>query len=396
VLINAAIGYFTEDYAERTIASLAKLDFGPARVLRNGVSMNVARSDLVAGDLLLLAPGTQVPADARLIEAEHLSVDESALTGESLPVSKSATKLVPTDTPLADRQNMVYMGTLVTGGSARAVTVATGDRTEIGQIQMLVGETRPPETPMQRQLGQMGTQLAWASTAICVGVFGIGLLRGYGGLAMLKSSISLAVAAVPEGLPTVATTTLALGMQRMRRRNALLRRLDAVETLGSVQVLCLDKTGTLTRNRMTAVEIRTVEMDVRIRDGVFTRAEGQRVEPADHPVFARMLEMVSLCSDSDPKSDANGSNGSATESALIEAAGLAGVDIPRLRREYPRLRTRYRSETRHYMDTWHTSASAAGGRVAVKGSPEHVLERSTFVYLEGELVDLTPELRVSI
>lgn len=396
VLLNATIGYFTEDYAERTISALAHLDPGPVRVLRDRRPYDIPRGDVVSGDVLLLVPGMQIAADARLIDAERLSVDESALTGESLPVAKAAALLLGPDTPLADRRNMVYAGTLVSGGSARAVAVATGVHTEIGQIQALVGETRPPETPMQRQLGHMGTQLAWASTAICGAVFGIGLLRGYAPLAMLTSAISLAVAAVPEGLPTVATTTLALGMQRMRRRNALLRRLDAVETLGSVQVLCLDKTGTLTRNRMTAVEIRTADAVVRINDGAFEQ-DGLRVEPCARPVLARLLETVALCSDVDTAVTADGAgNGSATESALIEAARAAGIDIARLREALPRLRARYRSESRHYMATWHAAANDTPARVAVKGSPEQVLERAAFALTGAGVVALTPDLRERI
>jgi ATPase, P-type (transporting), HAD superfamily, subfamily IC len=203
-----------------------------------------------------------VAADARLIEANHLSVDESALTGESMPVLKRVERLElrvgrDPDISLADRANMVYMGTLVTGGQGIAVVVATGRFTEIGNIQTLVGEARPPETPMERQLNRMGSQLVLISGAVCGLVFVIGLIRGYGFLQMLKASISLAVAAVPEGLPTVATTTLALGIKNMKRHNVLIRHLDAVETLGCVQTICLDKTGTITLNKMSVVEVYT-------------------------------------------------------------------------------------------------------------------------------------------
>ncbi len=191
--------------------------------------------------------------DGRLIEAQRLSVDESTLTGESVPVSKVTTPLTNPDLPLGDRVNMVYMGTLVTGGQGLAVVVATGRFSKIGKIQTLASEAEAPETPMERQLSQMGTQLVYLASGVGALVFGIGLLRGYGFLEMLKTAISLAVAAVPEGLPTVATTTLALGIANMRKHHVLIRRLDAVETLGCVQAICLDKTGTLTLNRMAAV-----------------------------------------------------------------------------------------------------------------------------------------------
>ncbi len=205
--------------------------------------------------MLVLAPGTYVAADMRLVKVHQLSVDESALTGESLPVSKDHDFVGSQDTPLGDRKNMAFMGAHVTGGSGKGVVVATAKATELRQIQTMVGEAEAPETPMQKQLGSMGTQLALLSGAVFAGVFGVGMLRGFGWLEMLKSSVSLAVAAVPEGLPAVATTTLAMGIANMRKHNVSVRHLDAVESLGSVQVFCMDKTGTLTMNRMAVVAI---------------------------------------------------------------------------------------------------------------------------------------------
>jgi Ca2+-transporting ATPase len=235
VAINATIGYMTESQAERTIHSLKSLVRPQATVVRDGILQELGADEIVPGDLLLLRPGSYVAADARLVQASHLSVDESALTGESLPVQKAVDVLSAADIPLADRVNMVYMGTLVTGGQGIAVVTATGSFTEIGKIQTLVGEARPPETPMERQLTIIGNKIVLIGGVVCGIVFLVGLLRGYGFLQMLRMSISLAVAAVPEGLPAVATTTLALGIQRMRRRNVLIRHLDAVESLGAVQ-----------------------------------------------------------------------------------------------------------------------------------------------------------------
>jgi Ca2+-transporting ATPase len=216
VLINAGIGYVTESQAERMISSLTSTPRPPVPVIREARVLALSARELVPGDILLLTPGCLVAADARLIYAKDLSVDESALTGESLPVAKSAEILCNDQTAIGNRLNMVHMGTAVTGGSATAVVVTTGQATELGLIQALVGETRPPETPMQRQLDRLGKQLVWGSLAICGGVFALGLLRGYGFLPMLRAAVSLAVAAVPEGLPTVATTTLALGIRDMR------------------------------------------------------------------------------------------------------------------------------------------------------------------------------------
>ena len=219
---------------------------------------------------MVLKPGSYIAADARLIESLHLSVDESALTGESMPVLKSSASLPPEeDIPLADRINMVFMGTLVTGGQGIAIVVGTGKYTEIGKIQTLVGSARPPETPMERQIDRIGTQLVYISGAVCGLVFLIGILRGYGFLHMLKSSIALAVAAVPEGLPMVATTTLAIGIKNMKKHNVLIRHLDAVETLGSVQTICLDKTGTITVNKMTVVAAFAGMRRIRITEGRF-------------------------------------------------------------------------------------------------------------------------------
>ncbi len=257
VVINAVIGYVTESQAEKTIHSLKSLVRPSSLVIRDGIYKEIPAEEVVTGDILVFRPGSYIAADSRLIESNHLSIDESALTGESMPVIKSTANISENNVPLADRVNMVYMGTLVTGGQGLALVVATGKFTEIGKIQELVGFAESPDTPMERQLKKMGTQLVLISGAVCGLVFVIGMLRGYGFIQMLKSSISLAVAAVPEGLPTVATTTLALGIRNMRRHKVLVRHLNAVETLGSVQTICMDKTGTITLNRMSVVAVHT-------------------------------------------------------------------------------------------------------------------------------------------
>ncbi|HBE33340.1 MAG TPA: hypothetical protein DD990_19000 [Cyanobacteria bacterium UBA11368] len=271
VVINALIGYATESKSEKIIHSLKSLVKPSALVIRDGNQIEISAAQIVLGDILILKPGSYVAADAKLIAANRLTVDESALTGESMPANKTIATLVGEDVPLGDRANMVYMGTLVTGGQGAAVVVATGKYTEMGKIQTLVGEAEIPETPMQKQLDQAGNQLVLISGAVCGVVFAIGLWRGYGLLEMLKTSISLAVAAVPEGLPAVTTTTLALGIAKMRQHNVLIRRLDAVETLGSVQVICMDKTGTLTANKMSVVEVCTNNKCIKVSEGQFIR-----------------------------------------------------------------------------------------------------------------------------
>jgi len=393
VLINAAIGFYTERQAERTIAALARLGPRYADVLREGQRQRVGIESVAPGDVVLLGPGSYVPADARLVAARRLSVDESALTGESVPVGKAAQRLAPIDTALGDRDNMVHMGTVVTGGDGVAIVTATGSRTEIGRIQALVEQAESPETPMERQLRQLGTQLGLMSAAVCAAVFGIGLLRGVGLLEMLKSAVSLAVAAVPEGLPTVATTTLALGVREMQRRNVAVRELAAVETLGSVQVICLDKTGTLTRNRMSVVALHVDLVDLRVVEDRFLGAAG-RIDPLDQPCLWRLLEIVSLCSE--VEIGANGAReGSPTELALIEAAHAAGIDVAVLRRHRPRLELRPRAEGRPLMSTLH-DAGARGRFVAVKGSPAEVLERCTHWCRESQVLPLDDATREAV
>ncbi len=297
------------------------------------------------------------------------------------------------DTPLADRCNMVYLGT---GGNGRAVVVATGSYTELGAVQSLVGEARPPATPMQRQLDAMGMQLALLSGGVCALVLAIGVLRGLGWLEMLKSSISLAVAAVPEGLPTVATTTLALGIRQMQRHRVLVRQLPAIEGLGSVQVICLDKTGTLTENQIKVVNIVTATRDIALNNGSFAH-QGRPLKPRRVRELERLLEVVCLCSESKLSVDAGPSRleGSPTENALVEVAGLAGIDLSEVRGRYPLVKRVDRAETRPYMITLHRDGD---GRllVAVKGSPAEVLAMCTFVQQRGKVTLLDEAGRAGI
>ncbi|HET9018392.1 MAG TPA: HAD-IC family P-type ATPase, partial [Acetobacteraceae bacterium] len=250
LLLNGGMGFAVESRSERRIAGLSRPPATAARVLRNGTPQEVPFADVVPGDLLLLRPGTLVAADARIVRARDLSVNEAMLTGESLPVAKAA-DAIGARRPLAERASMVFRGTAITGGTGVALAVATGARTEMGRIQHLLGSATRPPTPMERQLDELGRKLIGVSLVACASVFGIGLLRGFALGPTLATAVSLAVAAIPEGLPTVATTALARGIETMRREGALVRRLDALETLGAAQVVCFDKTGTLTRNRMT-------------------------------------------------------------------------------------------------------------------------------------------------
>jgi Ca2+-transporting ATPase len=382
VAINAAIGYVTETQAEQTIRSLT----GPMRplvnVVRDGTLQLIPAEQVTVGDLLAFAPGSYVAADARLIEVQRLSVDESSLTGESLPVAKTVAAIADAEVPLADRTNMVYMGTQVTGGQGLAVVVATGVATELGHIQRLVGEAASPETPMERQLHALGNQMVWIAGGVCAGVFVVGLLRGYGALQMLKTAISLAVAAVPEGLPTVATTTLALGLREMRRQKVLIRHLEAVETLGAVQVICLDKTGTLTLNRMAVVAAHAGSRRYTVGSGRFIDADGRETHPLMTAELLQLLHVAVLCNETEINggSGAVSLHGSPTENALVQLALDSGMDVVAVRARYPRQSVNYRSETRLYMSTQH--GDGVHSLVAMKGSPAEVLGQCTY-YMDG-------------
>ncbi|KAA6185524.1 HAD-IC family P-type ATPase [Thiohalocapsa marina] len=397
VLINGAIGFVTERQAERTIGSLAQTGVRAVRVLRAGEAVSVRVEQIVPGDVLILAPGDYVAADVRLLRAHRLSIDESALTGESLPVSKAHAFVARNDTALGDRRNMAYMGTHVTGGNGRGVVVATAEATELGQIQTMVGEAASPETPMQRQLGRMGTRLALVSGGVCVGVFGVGVLRGYPWLEMLKASVSLAVAAVPEGLPAVATTTLAMGIKAMGERNVAVRHLDAVETLGAVQVFCMDKTGTLTMNRMAVVALHCEQRHLRVTENRFRDEAGHGVDPVTSEALVRLLQIVSLCSETEVRGVPGQYQylGTPTENALVELAMEAGVDVRALREERPRLKSRYRAEGRPYMSTLHPYRD---GRhlLAVKGSPAEVLAMCSHILTGGGITPLDDARRADI
>jgi P-type Ca2+ transporter type 2C len=379
--LNAAIGYATESDAERTINALSDDERPPAMVIRSGRRRRVPAEEIVPGDVIELTPGTMVAADARLIAADLLSVDESALTGESLPVSKGTASLRKKVLPVADRSNLVFMGTTVAGGSGRALVVATGVHTQLGLISAMVGQARAPTTPLQRQLEGLGRKLVTLSLGVCGLVLAIGLLRGYGLLPMIRSSISLAIAAVPEGLPTVATTTLALGIGAMRRHKVLIRQLRAVETLGALQVICFDKTGTITFNKMKAVSI--------------SNGPNDYSDPAE---MLTLLKVGVLCSDAAIR-DSEGTyvvDGSPTETALVQLAAEHGVDVKALRRAHPLVRTEYRAERKHFMATTHQSVEPGTHFTAVKGNPTEVLSLCGSRMERGAVGPLTDADRAAI
>lgn len=258
VFLNGVLGFVQEFRAERSLAALRKMSVATARVIREGTLQSIPARELVRGDVIALEAGDRIPADSRVLYATNFQAQEASLTGESTPVQKQAERLDSTEVPLADQRNMVFMGTVAVSGKARGLVVATGLGTELGRIAAMIqkaDEAERAETPLQRRLEQFGYTLLWLALGVVTVVFALGYLRGEPLVGMFLISVSLAVAAVPEGLPAVVTITLALGVTRMARRHALIRKLPAVETLGSATVICTDKTGTLTKNEMTVTRV---------------------------------------------------------------------------------------------------------------------------------------------
>jgi magnesium-transporting ATPase (P-type) len=381
VVANALIGTYQEGRAERSMAALRRLSTLQVRVLRDSREQAIAARDLVPGDILLLAAGDAVGADARLVDEAALAAAEAALTGESVPVSKHAAPL-PEATGLADRRNMVFSGTYITAGRARAVVTATGTHTEVGGIARLTEEAQEPKTPLELRIAQFGRYLVVAALVLFVVVMALGLLRGLPVADVLMVAISQMVSMVPEGLPVAMTIALAVGMQRMAGRGAIIRRLSAVETLGSTTVICSDKTGTLTRNEMTVSVLWLPggrEIDVSgagyAPQGVLTEA-GAAVRPTDTALTA-LLQAAVLCSDAElvpPADDVTqwAVLGDPTEAALLVAAGKAGVDVRALRQQCPReAEWPFDSDTK-MMATRH-GGTTLPRRVFIKGAPEAVL-----------------------
>ena len=363
VIVNAALGFLQERQAERALDRLRELAAPVATVIRGGTAARVPVADLVPGDLIALRAGDRVPADARVSEAHHLATNEALLTGEAFPVDKEA-RPAAADAPLAERRSMVHMGTTVASGRGRAVVTATGRATAMGRIAELLAGGTPP-TRLQIELTRVGRLIGGIAAAVVVGVFLIGWLEGYPAQTMFLTAVALAVAAVPEGLPAVITITLARGVQRLARQRAIVRRLQAVETLGAASVVCTDKTGTLTRNR---IEVRDVLL-------AGLRAAPGRL-PATDPRVRRLAEIAALCNDA-PVGDRGGEP---LEAALLRALDAMGHPADAIRRARPRLDEAAFDPGRKLMSTLHPPAPGeAWPLLALKGAPEAVLDRSSMV-----------------
>ncbi|MBI5960057.1 MAG: cation-translocating P-type ATPase [Chloroflexi bacterium] len=380
VVLNAALGFFQEYQAEQSLAALSAMQTPHVRVRRDGQVHQMSAIDLVPGDIVLLEAGSRIPADGRLIEAANVQIEEAALTGESMAVEKSVAVIEETDHPpaLAERHNMAYMGTAITFGRGTMIVTATGLHTELGAIAAMLQRVEKGRTPLQERLERVGVVLAGAALAICVLVFVTGVLRGEDTEEMLLTAISLAVAAIPEGLPAVITIALALGARRMVKRNALIRKLPAVETLGSVSVICSDKTGTLTRNEMTATLVGLPgREDVIVQGagyvpvGAFHSGE-QTLVPVNDTVLLRVIKAGALCNDAFLEQDHDTERwevvGDTTEGALLVLARKAGFVRTALENDLPRRSELPFSSERKAMTTIHENKGQLASEL-FEGSP---------------------------
>jgi Ca2+-transporting ATPase len=361
VLLNGIIGFIQEYRAERALEALQEMAAPTANVLRNGQATSIPSAEVVPGDIVILDAGGKIPADMRLLECEQLRTEEAALTGESLPIKKTTSPLPDADLQVADRKNMAYMGTFVTQGRGLGVIVATGAETEFGHIAEMLQATKEVETPLQRRLEHFGKRLALAALTVAAFVFILGVVRGEPVTLMFLTAISLAVAAIPEALPAVVTISLALGARRMVHKQALVRKLAAVETLGSVTVICSDKTGTLTQNRMSVERYYC--------NGSFEKA------PGNDATWNQLLLAMAISNDVRDSQDGRPS-GDPTEIALFEAARQAGVHKRDAERRYPRVAELPFDSDRKCMTTIHRDPE--GGLIAfTKGAVESLIAGHT-------------------
>jgi Ca2+-transporting ATPase len=397
VLVNGVIGYLQEAKAENALAALADTMVAEATVVRQGVTVGLPAVQLVPGDVVLLAAGDKVPADVRLLDSRELRIDESSLTGESVPVHKT-TQPLEEQTTLAERTNMAYASTMVTQGQARGIVVATGDQTEVGRISRLITSAQDLATPLTRKITRFSHLLLYVILALAAVTVAVGLLRGQSPIAMFMAAVALAVGAIPEGLPAAVTITLAIGVARMAKRRAIIRKLPAVETLGSTTVICSDKTGTLTENQMTVQAIWSGMSHYEVSGtgyaplGRIVCQDG--VDQEFSPALAECLRAGLLCNDSRlfKEDGAWQIQGDPTEAALVVVAVKAGFKVRETAERYPRLDAIPFESGQQYMATLHDAGMGQPHLVYIKGAVEQVLPRcETMLDEQGKPVSLDPD-----
>lgn len=382
VIINAVVGVIQESKAEKSLEALKKLSTPKAIVKRNGEIIEIQSEELVPGDILIIDAGRFIPCDVRLIETANLKVEESALTGESVPVDKDARiKLEASDTPLGDQKNMAFMSTLATYGRGIGIAVGTGMNTEIGKIAKMLDQQETELTPLQKKLAELGKTLGFGAIIICIIMFVVGLLQGKDPLEMLLIAISLAVAAIPEGLPAIVTIVLAMGVQRMIKENAIVRKLPAVETLGAVNIVCSDKTGTLTQNKMTVTKF--------YLDGVLSPINSLDLKYASHKL---LLENMMLCNDATYTESSK--TGDPTEIALLEVGAKFNVITEELKKQHSRVDEIPFESDRKLM----TTVNKYGNEyyVMTKGAIDNLLKISNKAIINGKIVPLTDDIKANI
>ncbi len=390
VIMNAVLGVIQEAKAKHSLAMLQKLSSPEAQVVRSGKRTMIPTRELVPGDIILLSAGSMVPADARLLQADGLTVDESSLTGESEPVKKTAERTLKEDTAIGDLVNMVNAGSVILSGHATALVCQTGMQTQVGKIADLIQQDTAPETPLKKHLAHTGKVLGITVLAICFLVFLLGAVQGRPLFTMFMTAVSLGVAAIPEGLPAIVTIVLSLGVQRMAKKKAIIRHLPAVETLGSATFICSDKTGTLTQNKMTVTEL----------------SDGRTTLPLPSPEAKPVLLCAALCNNAYFESDGTG-NGEPTELALLQAAKDASLCSPMPDTRYKRLAEYPFDSSRKCMSTVHLLSGKSDTLLPVmpqntyaflvcKGAPEVVLSRCSSLYDKGAVTPFTAPLRQSL
>ena len=386
VIINAVLGVMQESKAEKALAALKKMSSPHVKAKRNGDVKQINTEDVVPGDIVLLEAGDYVPADMRLLHCASLKIEEAALTGESVPAEKITTKIDKDDIVIGDRRNMAYAGSGVTYGRGIGVVTAIGMNTEVGKIAGHLSNTESQETPLQKKLAEMSKYLTIGIIAISVIIFIAGILRGRNSFEMFLTAISLSVAAIPEGLPAVITIVLAIGVQKMAKRNSIVRKLSAVETLGSTEIICSDKTGTLTQNKMTVKEV-YLDENIQSADSF----------SEDNKSFAIFMHSLVLCNDSKPTridKDNVSFIGDPTETALVYFASLNGIQKDAIDKIVPRINEIPFDSERKLMSTINQINGIY--RVITKGAPDVLLERCDRIYINGEVKTLAKKHRNNI
>lgn len=395
VVLNTILGVYQENKASNALKALKEMASPQAKVIRDGNLVEIASSDVVAGDIVVMDAGDYVPADVRLVESNNLKIDEAALTGESVPVEKDAKSVLPDDAGLGDRINCGFMGTLITYGRGRGVVTHTGMNTQMGNIAGMLNESPEEATPLQQKLDSLGKLLGMICLGVCVVIFAIGLLRGMEVFDIFMTAVALAVAAIPEGLTVVVTVVLAMGMQRMVKVHAIIKKLSAVETLGSTTVICSDKTGTLTQNKMTIEKL--------YFDGKLYDVSGSGYSPNGEITISgskaggglhHLLEGALLCNDATYEPQKESIIGDPTEGAMVVLAYKADMEKAAWEEKYPRLQEIPFDSDRKLMSTFHQLDE--GLVMYTKGAPDELLMRCTHVETAAGIQALTDEIRKQI